>query len=484
MNSLYKRIHLPAIVVAGLLGFTSLGAEGFTDVNAEVDRKLEASVKALNDLRMEVAKEKLPLAKEVNELEAEILARGRELDRLERSKVRSAQDVTVLEKKIKTREDQHDYMSSLLNEFVRNFEGRIHVSEIPLYEDATEKAKLALSDTNMSESDQFLSQLDVVDLSIERLENILGGYAFEGEALSEESILEKGTMIAFGPTVYFVSDDAMTTGITQGKANAADPVVLPLDGSLSKGIRTLAEKGKGPLPFDASLGRALKIETSEESYWEHIQKGKVVGYAILLLGSIALIIVIYKLIQVARFKVASSDKVEEVLNRLDQNDKPGALKVAEAIPGASGELLAEGVRHSHLKPGTLEEILYEKVLQPRPKLESYLAFLAITAAAAPLMGLLGTVVGMIKTFNLISLFGTGDAKSLSSGISEALVTTELGLTIAIPVLIAHGLISRLSKRKINALEETAIAFVNGIVVLNHEDGSKQALPKKRRAAVT
>jgi len=95
-------------------------------------------------------------------------------------------------------------------------------------------------------------------------------------------------------------------------------------------------------------------------------------------------------------------------------------------------------------------------------LERFLPFLAITAATAPLLGLLGTVIGMIKTFQLITIFGTGDAKSLSSGISEALVTTALGLIVAIPVLIVHGALTRMAKRKLGLLEELSVAFVNGV----------------------
>ena len=88
--------------------------------------------------------------------------------------------------------------------------------------------------------------------------------------------------------------------------------------------------------------------------------------------------------------------------------------------------------------------------------------MALTAAAAPLLGLLGTVTGMIKTFNLITIFGTGDAKSLSSGISEALVTTELGLVVAIPSLILHGLLSRMAKQKVGDLEQVSVSFINGV----------------------
>ena len=89
-------------------------------------------------------------------------------------------------------------------------------------------------------------------------------------------------------------------------------------------------------------------------------------------------------------------------------------------------------------------------------------FIAVVAATAPLMGLLGTVTGMIKTFKLITVFGTGDARSLSSGISEALVTTEFGLCVAIPALIIHALLLRRTKGVLASMEQTAVAFKNGL----------------------
>ena len=76
---------------------------------------------------------------------------------------------------------------------------------------------------------------------------------------------------------------------------------------------------------------------------------------------------------------------------------------------------------------------------------------------------------MIKTFTLITIFGTGDAKSLSSGISEALVTTELGLIVAIPSLILHGLLSRMAKQKIGDLEQISVSFINGITGIKNSD---------------
>jgi biopolymer transport protein ExbB len=102
------------------------------------------------------------------------------------------------------------------------------------------------------------------------------------------------------------------------------------------------------------------------------------------------------------------------------------------------------------------------MLAAKPGLESLLPFIALTAAAAPLLGLLGTVTGMISTFNMISLFGTGDPKTLSGGISEALITTEFGLYVAIPAVLAHAFLSRKAKGVLGSMEQTAVGFINGV----------------------
>ena len=127
-----------------------------------------------------------------------------------------------------------------------------------------------------------------------------------------------------------------------------------------------------------------------------------------------------------------------------------------------GLLLTDGVEHSGDNKELLEEVLYERLIQTQPKLERMIPFIAVVAATAPLMGLLGTVTGMIKTFKLITVFGTGDARSLSSGISEALVTTEFGLCVAIPSLIIHALLLRRTKGVLASMEQTAVAFKNGL----------------------
>ena len=108
----------------------------------------------------------------------------------------------------------------------------------------------------------------------------------------------------------------------------------------------------------------------------------------------------------------------------------------------------------------LESILQEAVLHELPSLQRGLAVLAVMGAVAPLLGLLGTVTGMIETFRIITVFGTGDPKLMSGGISEALVTTELGLAVAIPIMLLHTLLSRRADHILGDMEKQAVGMTN------------------------
>jgi biopolymer transport protein ExbB len=106
--------------------------------------------------------------------------------------------------------------------------------------------------------------------------------------------------------------------------------------------------------------------------------------------------------------------------------------------------------------------MHEQILSQIPALEKNLPVLAVSAAVLPLLGLLGTVTGMVHTFDLMAIFGTGKVNLLSGGISEALITTEFGLITAIPALLVHAYLSKRVKTVVHTMEQTAIAFVNGL----------------------
>ncbi|MGJ8650372.1 MAG: MotA/TolQ/ExbB proton channel family protein [Opitutaceae bacterium] len=444
-----------------LFAFTSLSMHGqsFDSAESKVRADLESSLQELSQVRTTIADEKIPLMRAVAEVENDVIQKRAELERLRRLRDNSDLGLNRLRDQVKGMGEQNEYAAGLLDEFVRSFETRIDESEVQLYSQATEDARLALDDSDMGQNQRFQKQIDVIEVALNRLDQLVGGYRFEGRALAPSGQIEEGQFAVLGPTVYFVSKQSDLAGITFNKLNAAEAAIAVPGLEYASGIQALVESGEGTVPADATLGKALKIVEGNDSIMEHLAKGGSVGLVIIALGILCLLLGLIKLLEVTKFKAPKAELVQKVLQLLNGGDTANAQTIAST--DTTG-MLPAGVQNAEAKRGTLEEILYERILAVRPGLERFLPFIALTAAAAPLLGLLGTVTGMIKTFNLITIFGTGDAKSLSSGISEALVTTELGLIVAIPALIMHGLLSRMARQKIGEMEQSAVGFINGV----------------------
>lgn len=457
-------LRFASLATALTLATSPLAAQNFQRAETQAQSQLETSLQELSTLRNQIADEKIPLSRNVTSLEDQVLELRKSFEEQRSIQDAATIDLQKIRDLVKSLEEQQGYLGSLLNEFVRNFEGRLHVSENETYLPATGIAKTAPSNPNLSAEEKMAAQLDVVDLALDRLEQMLGGHRYPGEAVANGDVLE-GQFVSYGPTVYFASSDSTVAGIAENQLNADNAAVIDLGSTLTPVVAGTVNSGSGELPLDPTLGKAIKIVQASKKLTDYIEDGGEVGYAIIALGIVSLLIALFKVYEVVGFRAPKTEEVQEVLDLIEEGDLEKANERAAAVPGVSGQMLQVGVAHNGQKRGVVEELLFEKVLGIRPLLERFLPFLAITAATAPLMGLLGTVIGMIKTFNLITIFGTGDAKSLSSGISEALVTTALGLIVAIPVLILHGILSRMAKQKVGVMEQSAVAFVNGLSVL-------------------
>ncbi|GHC02208.1 MotA/TolQ/ExbB proton channel family protein [Cerasicoccus arenae] len=460
-----KRIHA-FTVTFGLVGLLSAPLIA-QDIN--VDERLEDALKQLDVVNQEIRNEKIPLSKAVSEIETKVVRLEREYDNLLKQRDSRTIDLNSLERQVKQMKDQADFVQNRLNEFISEFEGRINISELPAYAELISAAELAPTNVNLSPEQKRALQFDVIEAAMTRVENLIGGYAYEGAALSPDMELVDGKFAFMGPSVFFSSNDGQVYGLVETQLNAADPVVVDLPDSVDQGISKAIQTGAGNMPFDSTLGKAIKVAKAEKHLMAYVEDGGEVGYVIIGLGFIACFLALFKCAEIFSFKVAMPKHIDAILDDVDKGDMKAAQDKANSIGGAAGEMLAAGVVNSEEKRGILEEMMFERILKARPYLERFLPFLAITAAAAPLLGLLGTVIGMIKTFQLITIFGTGDAKSLSTGISEALVTTALGLIVAIPVLILHGMLSRMAKRKLGLLEQGAVAFVNGVMSRRHDN---------------
>ena len=214
--------------------------------------------------------------------------------------------------------------------------------------------------------------------------------------------------------------------------------------------------------LDITGGRALGYIQQSRTIVDFLKAGGPVVIPLLLLAVVAVIMVIERAIFLTRVDSNLDKVLGEVLPLVKDGDYQAALSALSEGKGPVRRVLRAGIDHGKQSTDNLEEILQESILAELPALERFLGALAVMAAVAPLLGLLGTVSGMISTFQIISVYGTGNAKLLSGGISEALITTEIGLIVAVPILLAHSWLNRHVKMLVGHMDRGAISLVSAI----------------------
>ena len=217
-------------------------------------------------------------------------------------------------------------------------------------------------------------------------------------------------------------------------------------GAISAAASNVAKSGGGIVyaPIDPTRGELLKSFERVPDTGERIAQGGTIGKIILILLAIGVVFGVLNIIRLALAKMAVGGQ-----KRKAQPSKSNALgRIMMAYDGAKNK-----------DADTVELKLDEAILRESPKFEFGLNFLKLAAGIAPLLGLLGTVTGMIKTFQAMMIYGTGDPQLMAGGISEALVTTMLGLIAAIPLLILHSFCSSLARSIQGTLEEQSAGIV-------------------------
>ena len=206
-----------------------------------------------------------------------------------------------------------------------------------------------------------------------------------------------------------------------------------------------SDSGFVQFALDPTRGQLLALQVQVPSITERIQQGGTPGYVIILLGIIGLCLALERMV---------------TLNRIGGGVKKQAKNVG-SIDGANplGRVLQVYSQNKGVDAETLQLKLDEAVLKEQPLINARIAFIKIISMVAPLLGLLGTVIGMIVTFQAITLFGTGDPKTMAGGISQALITTVLGLTVAIPTVLLHSIVDSRAKSILHVLTEQSAGMV-------------------------
>jgi biopolymer transport protein ExbB len=460
----YRKFWIRSLCMAfGILWSASLlQAESLQQANTVQQRKLDEALERLRVQREAIQQEQIPLARALDEKTREVQELRREWLELQAIQNRDHYDLKSLEARVKDRQREYDYITrTLFPEYIATFQAVLSAGEKALYGEQIRQLNLFAESENKTEESMLERSVALIQQSMRRMRETLGGKSYSGEALDQDGKWVKGRFVQIGPVLYFADNEGVIAGVV-GESLGLRPQVRSTGQANDRHIREYIANDKGVLPLDPSLQNALLLEETRDGLMEHLRKGGIWVIPIVAFALLATLASIFKSIQILAIRHPAPLVVHNLAILLRNKEYDKARKLAEVQPYPARDMLKGAVEHANESLELIEEVMYESMLSVQPRLERFLNVIAITASIAPLLGLLGTVTGIIKTFKLMHVFGAGDPKHLISGISEALITTELGLVLAIPALIIHALLSRKVTGIMARMEKLSVALINGL----------------------
>jgi biopolymer transport protein ExbB len=213
-------------------------------------------------------------------------------------------------------------------------------------------------------------------------------------------------------------------------------------------------------PVDISNGAAFtRLAQGQKGIYEWLSAGGLLVWPILLVGVFAFVLVVERFYSLSRIRGNSDRNMAAILDMVSKGQWKECRQFCRNQPNyPTCRIIGHTLKYIGNTREIIENAFQEGLLRELPMLERFLPTLNVLAAVAPLLGLLGTVTGMINTFQIITIYGTGDPRMMSGGISEALVTTQLGLAVAVPIMILHHILERRVDKIIGDMEEKGTGF--------------------------
>jgi biopolymer transport protein ExbB len=454
-----------ALIVAALLMTAVVVPSQAQDVReaakkAQAER--EAAEKRAREVEQRILSDRAKLNEEVTRLEQHEMELDKELKALQSRIANGEKLMEKLEDKWAGREIEFKEISGNVRVVARDLETLLKQSPLT----ATDKERLtALAPLLRKGYFPGLEDISVMcGLFFDEIKRTGQVSLSSSEFVGRNGEKSVGTILSLGPFTQIYEDSGETGFLVYSPESSTLFALsaLPPRG-IQKKLKNYLKGESESVPIDISAGAALRQVTHKVSIMDQIKAGGPIVYPIALIAVAAVLIIIYKIVFL-RSVHGSTGKIMDKVNGLAaKGDWDGCEQIVKKYEGRKMPVI--NVVHAGLEARsedreTLESVLQEAILRELPRVEKGLSILAVFGAIAPLLGLLGTVTGMIDTFRVITLFGTGDPKLMSGGISEALVTTELGLAVAIPIMLAHTFLSRRVSVIIGEMEEKAVYLTN------------------------
>jgi biopolymer transport protein ExbB len=401
--------------------------ETLGSISGDAAKELATSTSELNHLRDQIASEKLPLAQELTSLEERLTKLRKDHEKTTHALDEGNLGLAKIRSEIKARQDDISYVGNLLDEYARTFESKANVSEMQLYGDAAETAKQATENTTLSMSERLTRQLDFVNLSVKRIYDAFGGVRFPGVAVDLAGVVAEGQFTLAGPVALFRAASG-AAGLVVPQTGSTRPLVRPLEGALQVGLEALAGTGSGTIPFDPSRGGALKELVQKTNLIHIFEKGGPIMWPLLIASVLALATALERIVFLLNEKRKRDHQaVDRLFAEVENGDIPAAIRTSKESKDYVVRTLGYALEHK--EKSITNALLYAQALELK-RFRRGIAMLDTVITLAPLLGLLGTVTGMMGSFSLIG----GDLNSpgaITGGIAEALIATAFGLGIAI-----------------------------------------------------
>ena len=391
----------PLLLCLSLLAALSFGANG---QQQDMLNKIESAKRSLSNAENRIVKERVSLSSTLSQLEKDVMTLRDKTAVARRLADEKTLSLQKLEARLGEWKEQQTYQQNLLNRFLQ-------------------QQGLSFTDVNaMNTADKMAAVSD---------------------AAVKTATLPEWTNRTVGPVTWFKNNG--TVGLAESVSGR-----LQTKGMLPSGLASSMLDEASTVVLDPTLGRALTRESANEGVIEHVVKGGIWVVPILLFALIATVIGLFKVVQLVRLPKVIPVRSQAMLDKFLQTG--GAARAQ--FKGMQANLLSIAEQATTFRER--DDQLFVQLQQDRQTLDKWINAVAVTAAVAPLLGLLGTVSGMIETFRMMTSFGSSDPEVISGGIAKALVTTELGLIVAIPALIMNALLSRKARQYYSELENFAL----------------------------
>ncbi len=399
-------------------------------------------------------------------------AQRRELEKLiEQTKARNAQATATLQAEV----DGLQRAVVRLDSRADQVNEQVNASEEQALANADNRAILAAT---FQQAGVTLEQYNIGTLDGEAFSNMTDDQRVA--VLFEEgaALIEKLGTIRREKGVFYTADGEEIAGdilrigniAAYGRGAGVSSVLAPAGGDRLKvwpagepdAVNGVISNGSGQLiPVFLFESLAKEVETKKDKTpIDVINDGGTIGWVIVSLGAIGLILCLLRFVFLRGASTGAGKLGDRVGEMVREGRHDEAMEYLRNKKSAPARVVAASIRNLDKDRDHIEDIVSEAILHESPHLNRFGIFILVIAAVAPLLGLLGTVTGMISTFDIITEFGTGDPKLLSGGIAIALVTTELGLIVAIPLLLLGNMLSSWSEGIKDQMEKAALHVIN------------------------